>query len=170
MEDPISAIPPGKGVILFDGVCNVCNGFVNFVLDRDAEKHFVFASLQSDIGQKLCTYHGIPVDLNTMVLIEGDAHYIKSSAFLRVFSRLSSPWPGLFYAFYCIPPILRDTGYSIFAKYRYALFGQEESCRMMTPELKQRFLEYASKTPQARPKLDDSVRIPIPAISTDKTD
>lgn len=127
-------------VILFDGVCNLCNSSVNFVIDRDTKQHFKFASLQSEFGQEqVRKIGGDPSQLNSIVLIEGDQFYRKSTAALRVARKLSGGWP-LLYAFIIIPPFLRDLVYDFIAKNRYRWFGKEEACRIPTPELKHRFL------------------------------
>ncbi|MDW3193496.1 MAG: thiol-disulfide oxidoreductase DCC family protein [Cytophagales bacterium] len=127
-------------VILFDGVCNLCNSSVNFVIDRDTQQHFKFASLQSDFGQDQVQKIGDdPSQLNSIVLIEGDRFYRKSTAALRVARKLSGGWPML-YAFIIIPPFLRDLIYDFIAKNRYRWFGKEDACRIPTPELSHRFL------------------------------
>lgn len=127
-------------VILFDGVCNLCNSSVNFVIDRDTQNQFKFASLQSEFGQEKVQRLGKdPGQLNSIVLIEGDRFYRKSTAALRIARRLSGGWPLLF-AFVIIPPFLRDMAYDFIAKNRYRWFGKEDTCRIPTPELSHRFL------------------------------
>ncbi|MET0287149.1 MAG: DCC1-like thiol-disulfide oxidoreductase family protein [Polyangiales bacterium] len=128
-----------KSLLLFDGVCNVCNAAVLFIVDRDPKAHFQFASLQSELGERTLREHGLPLDLNTVVLIEGGKAYTRSSAALRVARGLRWPWPLLF-ALMVIPRALRDAAYLAFASRRYALFGKSEQCRIPTPELRSRML------------------------------
>jgi predicted DCC family thiol-disulfide oxidoreductase YuxK len=128
-----------KSLLLFDGVCNVCNATVLFVVDRDPHEHFQFASLQSELGARTLREYGLPMDLNTVVLIENGKAYVRSSAALRMARRLRWPWP-LFYALMLIPRALRDVLYDAFASRRYALFGKSEQCRIPTPELRRRML------------------------------
>lgn len=128
------------GVILFDGVCNLCNSSVNFVIDRDPAGYFRFAALQSEPGALLLRRHGLDeAFLDGVVLIEAGRCYSKSGAVLRVARRLGWFWP-LMALFLVIPPVIRDWVYGIVAKRRYRWFGQRESCRMPTPELESRFL------------------------------
>jgi len=126
--------------VLFDGVCNLCNGAVNFILDRD-NGEFRFAALQSGAGRRLIEERGRSAeDLSTMVLIEGERVYTRSSAALRIARRLRAPWKWL-YVFIIVPRPLRDAVYNLAARRRYRWFGKREECRMPTPELKGRFLE-----------------------------
>jgi len=131
-------------VILFDGVCNLCNGSVNFIIDRDKEAYFKFASLQSAEGTELLASHQLPADkLDSIVLVEGARYYQRSTAALRIARKLRGLWP-LLYAFIIIPPFIRNLVYDFIAKNRYRWFGRADSCRMPTPELKNRFLETAA--------------------------
>lgn len=126
-------------LVLFDGVCNVCNGAVNFIIDRDPEARFRFASLQSDKGRELCASHGLRQDVRTIVLIEDGTAYTESTAVLRILRRLGAAWP-LLYAAVVLPRALRDLFYRYFAANRYRWFGQRESCRVPTPDIRRRFL------------------------------
>eukprot|EP01098_Paradermamoeba_levis_P004754 TRINITY_DN2027_c0_g1_i1.p1 TRINITY_DN2027_c0_g1~~TRINITY_DN2027_c0_g1_i1.p1 ORF type:complete len:154 (+),score=13.08 TRINITY_DN2027_c0_g1_i1:52-513(+) len=130
----------GKSIILFDGVCSLCNGFVHFILDRDPQKRFLFAPLQSRTGQYLLDKHKLPKDLGTVVLVDSDQVFTKSSAILRVTSYLSFPWP-LLYTFQIVPWFIRDTVYDCVAGSRYQMFGKEDACRRPTPETRGRFLD-----------------------------
>ena len=127
-------------IILFDGVCNLCNTSVKFIIKRDSEGHFKFASLQSGTGQTLLRMHGLHKDLNSFVLLEDDKVFLKSSAALRVCRKLGSAWPILS-LFRFLPPFIRDLLYDFVAKNRYKWFGKEESCLVPSPEWKQRFLD-----------------------------
>jgi predicted DCC family thiol-disulfide oxidoreductase YuxK len=134
--------PETKSVVLFDGVCNVCNSTVNFIIDRDPKGHFRFASLQSPEGRALAEPHGIasgPETPVTMALIEGSKAYTESAALFRITRRLRAPWP-LLTAAMIVPRGLRDVLYRFFAARRYKWFGRSESCRVPTPEIRGRFL------------------------------
>lgn len=129
------------GVVLFDGVCNMCNGYVNYVIDHDPADYFRFASLQSEVGSALAAEHGIDAGaLSTIILIENGQAYVRSSAALRICRRLSGPlkllWPLII-----VPAFLRDMGYRLVAKYRYRMFGKREACRLPTEGDRSRFLE-----------------------------
>lgn len=131
---------PPYSIILFDGVCNLCNSSVNFVIDRDSERNFRYAALQSETGQDFLRKHGLNAeDFDSIVLVEGDAFYRKSTAALRIARKLDGAWP-LFYAFIIIPPFIRNFFYDIIAKNRYKWFGRMDECRIPTPELKNLFL------------------------------
>jgi predicted DCC family thiol-disulfide oxidoreductase YuxK len=132
---------PSEAILLFDGVCNLCNASVNFIIDRDPRGRIRFASLQSETGQKLLERFELPTsDFDTMVLVEGDRCYRRSTAGLRVARRLRQPWP-LLYGLIIVPRPLRDAVYRLVAHNRYRWFGQNEACRVPTPELRERFLQ-----------------------------
>jgi predicted DCC family thiol-disulfide oxidoreductase YuxK len=129
-----------SAVILFDGVCNFCNGAVNFVIDRDRNGYFKFAALQSTAGEALMIRHGIDkIETDSVILIEDDKPYLFSSAALRIVRRLPGLWP-LLYGFIIVPRSIRDWAYKKFAKHRYRLFGKREQCMIPTPEVRARFL------------------------------
>ncbi|MFP4089923.1 MAG: thiol-disulfide oxidoreductase DCC family protein [Cyclobacteriaceae bacterium] len=128
-------------IILFDGVCNLCNGAVNFIIDRDPKAKFRFASLQSATGQEYLRQHQLPVhELKSLVLVSGNKSYLRSTAALRIARELSGAWP-LFYLFIVIPAPVRNLLYDLIAKYRYRLFGKSDTCRYPSADLKSRFLE-----------------------------
>ncbi len=128
-------------ILLFDGVCNLCNGLVQFTIERDPQGKFKFASLQSNSGQSLLKKFNLPTDdFDSFVLVNGDKHYTKSTASLRVAKGFGGFW-ALFYGFIIIPKPLRDSVYNLIARNRYRWFGKQETCWMPTPELKARFLE-----------------------------
>jgi predicted DCC family thiol-disulfide oxidoreductase YuxK len=131
---------PDKPVILFDGVCNLCNGSVQFVIKHDTEQKFLFASLQSEAGQALLKHFGLPTEnFNTFVVIENGIIYTKSTGVLKEASILGG-WFKIFTIFYLVPAFIRDIFYNFVAKNRFVLFGKKESCMIPTPELKARFL------------------------------
>ncbi|HEX4474782.1 MAG TPA: thiol-disulfide oxidoreductase DCC family protein [Polyangiaceae bacterium] len=130
---------PSGSVVLFDGVCNVCNASVNFIIDHDSQRRFRFASLQSDVGRRLSVEHGLPGDLKTVALIDGAASYVESTAALRIAGQLDGAVRWLRFLS-IIPRPIRDAFYRFFSARRYAWFGRTESCRVPTPEIRARFL------------------------------
>src|SRR4029450_712453 len=133
--------PPIEPVILFDGVCRLCQGSLNFIIRRDPPKRFRFASLQSPYGQKALQRFGLsPSQLSTLILIEGERYFVKSTAALRIAKGLKAPWP-LFYIFALIPRFLLDPLYDWVARNRYRWFGKTEACLLPGPDIEDRFLE-----------------------------
>jgi predicted DCC family thiol-disulfide oxidoreductase YuxK len=126
-----------QSIVLFDGVCNLCNGFVQFILPRDPAGRFRFASLQSDSARRLLKGDA-PVE--TVVLIEEGKTFVKSTAALRIARRLQFPWPAV-YAFIVVPRGLRDILYDWVARHRYRWFGKRDACMLPTPQWRGRFLE-----------------------------
>lgn len=129
-----------SAIILFDGVCNFCNGSVNFIIDRDPEKYFKFAPLQSEVAEKLLKENGVDkIETDSVVLIEDGKVYTRTTAALRIARRLSGYW-SWFYGFIVVPSFCRDIFYRLFAKYRYKMFGKQEACMLPSPEVRSRFL------------------------------
>lgn len=126
-------------VILFDGICNLCNSAVQFIIRHDKKKQFLFTSLQSEAGQKLLTKYNLPAELNSFILIENDTAYNRSTGALRIAKKLNGILPWL-YGFIIIPKFFRDGIYNWIGKNRYKWFGKKEECMTPTPELKARFL------------------------------
>lgn len=127
-------------ILLFDGVCNLCNDTVQFTIERDPTGKFKFASLQSSVGQELLKKFNLPTnDFDSFVLVDGEQCYTKSSAALRVIKGFGGWWT-LLYIFILIPKPIRDWVYSLVAKNRYRWFGKANQCWMPTPDLKERFL------------------------------
>lgn len=140
MSSSTGSISHAHAIVFFDGVCNLCNGTVNFIIDRDPEGYFQFAPLQSDVAQQ--HLHGSPEqDPDSIVLLENGKTYRRSSAALRIARRLSGPWSLLALSL-VIPRPIRDAVYRWIAQNRYDWFGRRDECRVPTPELKSRFLEY----------------------------
>lgn len=128
-------------IILFDGVCNLCNGFVNWLIHRDQEALFHFASLQSDIGKLLLQKYDLDTNqIDSVVYIRDDKAYIKSTAVLKISQDLGGAWK-LVHAFIIVPSFVRDIFYDLVAWSRYALFGKRDSCVLPPPDFKSRFLE-----------------------------
>lgn len=138
----MSVLPtPDHPIVLFDGVCNLCNASVNFIIDRDPGARFRFAALQSEIGARLAEGCGRnPDEMSTVVLIEDGRCYTRSTAALRILRRLEGPWSWL-WAFRAVPRPLRDAVYHVISENRYLWFGKQDVCRMPTPELRLRFLD-----------------------------
>jgi len=130
----------GHAIVLFDGVCNVCNSSVNFIIKRDAGRYFLFAPLQSPAGRAWQEHLGLDAErLETTVLIEDGRAYQRSAAALRIARRLGGLWP-LVYAFAVVPPFLRDFAYSWFARRRYRWFGRRDACMAPAQDVRDRFL------------------------------
>ncbi|ALI98820.1 thiol-disulfide oxidoreductase DCC family protein [Rufibacter tibetensis] len=131
---------PSSPTILFDGVCNLCNGFVQFVINNDPKEYFKFASLQSEIGQEVLRTHGFPTEqFKSVLLVENGKVFTRSTAALRIVRHLKGGWSWL-YTLMLVPAFLRDPLYDWVSRNRYKWFGQQESCMLPTPALKARFL------------------------------
>ena len=128
-----------KPLILFDGVCNLCNKSVQFVIKRDPEAQFQFASLQSNAGQQFLKENNLPENnFNSFVLYERGKVFTRSTAALKVASKLKGwRWSK---SLFIIPKFLRDAVYNLIANNRYKWFGKRNECMIPTPELKERFL------------------------------
>ena len=126
-------------IVLFDGECNFCDASVQFIIKNDPEGRFHFASIQSDIGQKLLKEHNVPSNIDSIVLIDEDKAYYKSTAALRICRHLKSFWK-LAYMFIVIPVPIRNFYYDIIAKNRYKWFGKKENCMIPSPNVRARFL------------------------------
>lgn len=127
-------------ILLFDGVCNLCNGAVQFVIDRDKNNQFLFASLQSEEGKKILQEKGLSAGkMYSFILVENGKIFDRSTAVLRVAKRLKGLW-SLLYAFIIVPKFIRDRVYNFISKNRYRWFGRKDECMVPTPELKAKFL------------------------------
>ncbi len=130
----------GRSIVLFDGVCNLCNGAVDFIIRRDRQQKFLFASLQSAQGQQLLNHFQLPAkQYESMVLLKKGKLYQRSSAALEIARELPGGWP-LLHHFMVVPAKLRDAVYNFIARNRYSFFGKSETCRLPTPEERTRFL------------------------------
>ncbi len=128
-------------IILFDGICNLCNGSVQYVVKHDSKQLFRFASLQSDTGQILLKKYNLPENnFNSFVLIQNDRAYIKSTAALMVAKKLDG-FVKVLYAFIIVPPFIRNGVYNLIAKNRYKWFGKRASCMIPTPTISHLFLK-----------------------------
>ena len=129
-----------KSIILFDGVCNLCNNAVQFVIKHDPTDTFMFAALQSATGQKLLQQYNLPkVGFDSFVLIQNGKVFLKSTAALQVVKQLSGPVKSL-YGFIIVPSFIRNAVYTVIAKNRYKWFGKKDNCMIPTASLKAKFL------------------------------
>uniref|UniRef100_A0A7S3E3L4 Thiol-disulfide oxidoreductase DCC n=1 Tax=Chloropicon laureae TaxID=464258 RepID=A0A7S3E3L4_9CHLO len=131
-----------RPIILFDGVCNLCNGGVNFVLQWDSASKLRFAALQSEAGQNLLERSNRRRDdISSIVLVEESGSFIKSEAVLKIATYLSVPFPILAQFFFPLPLFVRDTVYDGVAANRYTFFGQTKECRIGDTSYSDRFVE-----------------------------
>ena len=128
-------------IVFFDGVCNLCNSSVNFIIDRDPRGKFKFAPLQSNVAGELLPHFQIdPSALESFVFYNGEKAFRRSRAALEIARRMRGGWP-LLYILVIIPGFIRDVLYNFIARNRYKWFGKQDACRMPTPELKARFVD-----------------------------
>jgi predicted DCC family thiol-disulfide oxidoreductase YuxK len=134
--------PLGSHVlVLFDGVCNLCNGFVQFMIRRDSADRFRFASLQSDFAHQQLRSHGLdPQHLYSLIVVDDRKLYQRSDAVLRIAGYLPGLWP-LVKAFQIVPRFIRDGVYKLIASSRYQWFGRQKTCMIPDPSVRSRFLE-----------------------------
>lgn len=130
-------MPPAP-IILFDGVCNLCNASINWIIDHDPNRIFRFASLQSQAARQLL--NGLDSIPDSVILIDEEGIHTHSTAALRIARRLGLPWTLAALAL-PIPAFFRDAIYKWIARHRYSWFGRSETCRIPTPELSNRFLD-----------------------------
>jgi predicted DCC family thiol-disulfide oxidoreductase YuxK len=138
----ISDLPKDKKIILFDGICNLCNNSVQYVIKQDTKDVFRFVALESALGQKIMRHIGIAdKNIDSIVVYQpGIAYYYKSAALIEITKSLQ----GIFHyglLFKILPISLRDIVYDYIAKNRYRWYGKKESCMIPTPELKTKFLQ-----------------------------
>ena len=126
--------------MLYDGVCNLCNAAVQFIINRDPRARFRFAALSSPYALRLLQAYNLTVkaEPDSIVLIQNGKAYLQSGAALRIAKGLGGVWPFL-YVFIWVPPFIRNAVYGLIARNRYHWFGKQESCLLPTPELKARF-------------------------------
>lgn len=125
-------------IVLFDGVCNLCNGAVVFIISRDKLCRFRFASLQSNIGKKLCCQCGIPKNNESIIYIRKGKCFYESTAILKIFYDLKGIY-RVMYLFIIIPPFVRNFIYRLIARNRYRLFGKRDSCMLPSEQLRRHF-------------------------------
>jgi predicted DCC family thiol-disulfide oxidoreductase YuxK len=134
----VTQIP--DNLVLFDGVCNLCNASVQFIIRHDRTAIFHFVALQSEIGREICRSQGLdPADAQTFVLISGGRILVRSDAAIQVVSRFGGAW-RFFEVFRLVPRVARDWIYSVVARNRYRWFGRTDACMIPIPDVKARFL------------------------------
>lgn len=127
-------------ILLFDGVCNLCNRLVIFIIKRDHGRKLKFVPLQSPMGQSLIKTHGLVADdIDSVVFISGANHFLKSSAVLNVLKEIGGGWK-MFYWLIISPTFIRDYFYDVIARNRYRIFGKRNTCMVPTPDLASRFI------------------------------
>jgi predicted DCC family thiol-disulfide oxidoreductase YuxK len=138
MQKPVS-LKEHNRIILFDGACNLCSGFMRFVYKYDSKKYFKFAWIQEEKGKEILEWLGLPTDeYATIILIKNGQAFYKSNAFLKIVRYLRFPWPVLNIGI-IIPIFIRDWIYDMVARNRYRLFGKKDHCLVPTGDLLGRF-------------------------------
>lgn len=129
-----------QSILLFDGECNLCNETVQFVIKRDKKANIKFTSLQSEVGKQIMQQFNIPSEyIDSIILLERGNVYYKSTAALRLSKKMDALWPFC-YALIIVPAFIRNIIYDFIARNRIKWFGKADTCWVMTPELKNRFL------------------------------
>ena len=138
----------GHPILLYDGVCALCNRLVQFVLKRDHAAQLRFASLQSDFAVRILARHRVNSQLETVSVVlpdsplrQSDSLLQRSQAVIFVLSQLGGIWPAAAFLLRLIPGPIRDWGYSLIARHRYRIFGRYEACPLPSPETRARFLD-----------------------------
>jgi predicted DCC family thiol-disulfide oxidoreductase YuxK len=130
-----------KPIVLFDGICNYCNYWVNFAVRRDSKQKLLFTPLQGETAKRLLPQYNIsPTALSSVILIDKEKAYTQSTAALRMSRYLDGGWK-LLYGLIIIPKPIRDFFYKIIARNRYKWYGKRDECMVPSPELRDRFLE-----------------------------
>ncbi len=130
-----------KSIVLFDGVCNLCNQAVTFIIERDARDQFRFAALESEVGQELLKNYSLDSShIDSIVLIQDGKAFIKASAALRIAKKLKGP-ASLLYGFIIIPRVISNAVYDFIARNRYQWFGKKDNCMIPTADLKSKFID-----------------------------
>ena len=134
-------LPENKKIILFDGVCNLCNSSVQFVIEHDEKDIFRFVALQSDLGKEIIKHIGIDATkIDSIILYEpGIAYYYKSNATIKIAETLGE-FLSMIWIFKILPLSIRDLVYDYIAKNRYKWYGKKENCMIPTPEIQSKFL------------------------------
>lgn len=142
MNDSNFSFPENKKIILFDGICNLCNDAVIKVIKNDQKNVFLFTAIQSETGKKIINHLGIDTSkIDSIILYEPNkAYYIKSAAALRIMKEFSGFWK-LMQVFTILPDVFNNIFYDYIARNRYKWYGKKDSCMIPTPELKAKFLD-----------------------------
>jgi predicted DCC family thiol-disulfide oxidoreductase YuxK len=129
-----------KSIVFFDGVCNLCNASIDFILKRDSKNRFLVGALQEDFSKKILSNYSVKQDyLDSLILLEGSQIYFKSSAALRIARQLKGLWP-IFYLLIGFPLWIRDPVYDWIGRNRYRWFGKKNKCRIASPDEQAKFL------------------------------
>ena len=140
-ELPLPVDPREHPIVLFDGVCSLCEGVVRFVITRDPDARLRFTPLQSDLGRMLLQRYGYdPAKIDAVVFVDADGAHDRSTAALRLARHLRAPWRWLGRPLLWIPKRWRDVVYDFVARHRFQWFGRRDACLVPTPELRARFL------------------------------
>lgn len=132
-------IPKGKKLILFDGVCVLCNKWVHRIIKYDRDEAFVFATLKSEMGKGICEKYDL--DKNGSIVLVSDGNYwVKSKAVFEILKEINGPWKSLL-VFQVLPGVINDLGYDLIAKNRYKIYGKNDHCLVPVKGLKGRFLD-----------------------------
>lgn len=127
-------------IVFFDGVCNLCNGFIDFLMRQDRANRFRVASLQGQTAKSKLGGHLTQPPFKSVVLWDAGEVRLESDAILHIWAQLGWPWKALA-AFRVLPPFVRDGVYKVIARYRYAWFGKKDTCRLPTPAEQAKFLD-----------------------------
>ncbi len=129
-----------QSIVFFDGICNLCNASIDFIIKRDFKNQFLVGALQDDFSKEILSGHQVRQDyLDSLVLLDDDRIFYKSTAALKISRELSGLWP-IFYPLIFLPKWIRDPIYDFIGKNRYRWFGKKNTCRIPTPEEKAKFL------------------------------
>ncbi len=138
---PAPLLKPGETVVLFDGVCKLCNGWARFLIRHDRQRRVRLAAVQSPEGQALLAWAGLPLDqFDTLAVIRDRHYWVRSDAVLEIIAQLPRAWRPLL-LLRGIPRVLRDWAYDRIARNRYRLFGKYDTCLLPNPDHEQRFLK-----------------------------
>lgn len=130
-----------KDIILFDGVCNFCNRYINYIIAHDEKNRFNFAPLESKTASELGKQHQVDFSkFNSIVVIDENGFLTESKAVLHILKNLDTWWSPLALLGYLIPGFIRNRLYKTFANNRYTLFGQKNSCMVPTEQIRSKFL------------------------------
>jgi predicted DCC family thiol-disulfide oxidoreductase YuxK len=129
-----------KSIVFFDGVCNLCNASIDFILKRDSKNRFLVGALQEDFSKKILSNYSVNQDyLDSLILLEENQIYFKSTAALLIARQLKGLWP-IFYLLIAFPLWIRDPAYDWIGRNRYRWFGKKNKCRIASPDEQAKFL------------------------------
>jgi predicted DCC family thiol-disulfide oxidoreductase YuxK len=129
-----------KPIVFYDGVCNLCNGAVQFILKHEKSPVLLFASLQSEFAKELIKQNKIPSSIDSIVFYHNNKVDVKSKAAFKISQHLKAPW-SFVKVFSILPKSVTNAGYDLIARYRYRIFGKKETCPMPSKETRDRFID-----------------------------